>query len=453
MSIDRRRLLISLAAGGAAARILPFVTPAAEGQALRAAPAVLRRSDGSVDWSAVRAEFDGLAPDWVHLSSFLFVSHPRALRAEIERFRAKLDSDPYWIEYAMFDPSQGQPYEQAKRALAAYLGSDTDEIAFTSNTTSALAVFYHGLRIRPDQEIVLTAHDHPVHHASARYSTARSGAAMRYVPLFEKPEAASADEIVRRIERAIGPKTRVMGVTWVQSSTGIRLPIPAIAEAVARANRGRSEGDRCLLLVDGVHGFGNQDVDAASLGADFFAAGLHKWFLGPRGTGFLWGKKELWKELRPLVPSFDPDAVDLYELEATNQPIGPTKAAWMSPGGFLAYEHFLALSAAAGFHSAIGRDRIAGRIAELNGALRDGLAKIAGLTLHTPRVADLAAGINCFEVAGHAVGDVVRRLAERKIRATASPYAVSYARLCAGIMNSHDDVEAAVRAVREIAAG
>jgi selenocysteine lyase/cysteine desulfurase len=451
MPIDRRRLLLTLAAGGAAARVLPF---AASGAAAAAGPAAapLRRADGSVDWAAVRAEFDGLAPDWTHLSSFLFVSHPRALRAEIERFRARLDSDPYWIEAAMFGPDEGEPYEKAKRALAGYLGADQDEIAFTSNTTGALAVFYHGLLIRPDQQIVLTAHDHPVHHAVARYSVARSGASIRYVPLFEKPAAAAADQIVERIARAIGPKTRVVGVTWVQSSTGVRLPIAAIAAAVANANRGRSESDRCLLLVDGVHGFGNQDVDAAKLGADFFAAGAHKWFFGPRGTGFLWGRKELWKELRPTIPSFDPNAMDLFELEMANRPLGASKAAWISPGGFLAYEHFLALPAAAEFHAGIGRDRIAARIAELNGAIRDDLARVPGVTLHTPRDPDLAAGINCFEVAGKTVEEVVRRLAERKVRGTTSPYAVSYARLSAGIMNSHDDVEAGIRAVRAIAA-
>ena len=76
MAVDRRRLLLSLAAGGVAARVLPFAptaVPAAPVAAPAAAP--LRRPDGSVDWSAVRAEFDGLDPDWTHLSSFLFVSH------------------------------------------------------------------------------------------------------------------------------------------------------------------------------------------------------------------------------------------------------------------------------------------------------------------------------------------------------------------------------------------
>lgn len=450
MAIDRRALLAKLAVGAAGARLLPFrAEPALAGEA---APArALRGADGAVDWRAVRAEFDGLAPDWIHLASFLFVSQPRALRAEIERWRARIDSDPVWIELAVYEGESGRPYEQARAAVAAYVGGQPPEIAFTSNTTSALAMVYHGLRIRADQEIVTTTHDHFSHHMSIRYAAERSGAAVRRVALYDRAAEADAGEIAARVERALTPKTRALGVTWVHSSTGVKLPIPAIAEAVARANRGRAEADRCLLVVDGVHGFGNQDVDAARLGADFFAAGLHKWLCGPRGTGFLWGRAELWRELRPTVPSFDPLALAIWRDWMEDLPPGPTEASWVSPGGFLAYENFLALPAAFEFQRALGRERIAARVAELNGALRDGLARVPGVTLHTPRDPALAAGINCFEVAGRTAVEVVARLAERKIRATASPYRVSYARLAAGIMNLPGEIDTALAAVRALA--
>ncbi len=180
----------------------------------------------------------------------------------------------------------------------------------TSNTTTALAMVYHGLRIRQGQEVLTTEHDHYSHHESIRYAAARSGCGVRYIALFDTPAAARADQIVERIARAITPATRAVGVTWVQSSTGIKLPIAGIAEAVARTNRGRTPADRCLLIVDGVHGFANQDVDIARLGADFFASGGHKWLFAPRGTGFLWGRSDAWPELRPTIPSFDPDTID-----------------------------------------------------------------------------------------------------------------------------------------------
>ncbi|HEV8381713.1 MAG TPA: aminotransferase class V-fold PLP-dependent enzyme [Gemmatimonadales bacterium] len=443
MTLPRRQLLKTLAAA-ALFPAMPRVAPR------RPWERPLRAPTGQPDWLAVRDLFP-LAPDWTHLSSFLFVSHPKPVAAAIDHFRNKLDSDALWIERAAFSDAEGRPFTAVKRALAEYTGGSPTEIAFMSNTTTALAMAYHGLRIRRDQEIVTTEHDHYSHHESIRYAAARSGCGVRYIALFEQPATARADQIVDRIARAITPATRAVGVTWVQSSTGIKLPIAGIAEAVARANRGRAAADRCLLIVDGVHGFANQDVDIARLGADFFASGTHKWLFAPRGTGFLWGRSDAWPELRPTIPSFDPDGTDTtFEAWADRKELPPTQAAFVSPGGFLAYEHLLAIPAAVELHRTIGRDRIAARIAELNAAFREGAAAIPGLTLHTPRDPALAGGISCFEVRGMAVGQVVARLAEKKIRTTTSPYKVSYARVSAGIMNKPEEIELVLREIRAL---
>jgi isopenicillin-N epimerase len=438
MIVHRRELLKSLLA----ASVFPSVA--------RYTPQV--RSGKEVDWLAVRDLFP-LAPDWTHLSSFLFVSHPKPVAAAIERFRKLLDSDAFWIEIAAFTDVAGRPFVAVKRALADYIGGSPAEIALTANTTTALAMAYQGLRIRGDQEIVTTEHDHYSHHESIRYAAARSGCGVRYIALFDTPAAARAEQMVERVARAITPRTRAVGVTWVQSSTGIKTPIAGIADVVARANLGRAPADRCLLIVDGVHGFANQDVDVARLGADFFASATHKWLFAPRGTGFLWGKSDVWPELRPTIPSFDPDGIDTtFGAWADRTNLPPTQAAFVSPGGFQAYEHILAIPAAVELHRTIGRPQIAARIAELNGAFREGAARIPGITLHTPRDPAIAGAISCFEVRGLTPGQVVARLAEKKIRTTTSPYKVSYARVCGGIMNKPEEIEMVLREIRALVA-
>ncbi len=454
--VHRREMLVSLVAGlaaGSAGSMFPAVL---EGQPpppprlprLRS----LRSATGTVDWLAVRELFP-LAPDWTHLSSFLFVSHPKPVAEAIDRFRKKLDSDAMWIEIAAFTDAEGHPFTAVKRALAGYVGGDPSEICLTSNTTTSLAMAYHGLRIRADQEIVTTEHDHYSHHESIRYAAARSGCGVRYIPLYDSGAAANAAQIVERIGRAITPKTRAVGVTWVASSSGVKLPLDRIAEVVGRANRGRLPADRCLLIVDGVHGFANQDVDVAKLGMDFFASGTHKWLFGPRGTGFLWGRADAWPELRPTIPTFDPDGVAItFPVWGDRADYPPTQAALVSPGGFAAYEHVLAVPAAVDLHRTIGRDHIAARIVELNTAFREGAAKLPGVTLHTPRDPALSGGISCFEVRGLAPEQVAGRLAEKKIRATTSPYKVSYARVCAGIMNKPEEIELVLREIRALVA-
>lgn len=443
MTVPRRELLKSFAA----ASLMPAVARLAPSPRMSRAVS----SRGSVDWTAVRQLFP-LAPDWTHLSSFLFVSHPKPVADAIDHFRHKLDSDAFWIEQAAFSDAEGRPYQAVKRALADYIGGNPAEIALTANTTTALAMAYQGLRIRADQEIVTTEHDHYSHHMSIRLAVARSGCGVRYISMFDTPASARAEQIIERVARAITPRTRAVGVTWVQSSTGIKTPIAGIAEAVMRANRGRSAADRCLLIVDGVHGFANQDVDIARLGADFFATGTHKWLFAPRGTGFLWGRADAWPELRPTIPSFDFDTVEfLAGVWADRREMPPTQAGFVSPGGFVAYEHVLAIPAAVELHRTIGRPALAARIAELNGAFRDGAAAIPGVTLHTPRDPALSGGISCYEVRGLTAAQVVGRLAEKKIRTTTSPYKVSYARVSGGVMNRPEEIEMVLREIRTLA--
>jgi isopenicillin-N epimerase len=449
MTLSRRQLLLTMAAGTAAGTLTPFYRDAAAAGPAEKASRPLRRLGGQVNWDEVRELFP-LARDWVHLASFLFVSHPKPVADAIEHFRRKIDADPFWIEIAAFTDSEGKPYVAVKKALADYIGGDPAEICMTSNTTGALAMAYQGLRIRPNQEILTTEHDHYSHHESIRYAAARSGARVRYVSLFDRPASATADQMTDRLARAIGPRTRAVGVTWVQSSTGIKAPIEAMAAVVARANRGRSSADRCLLIVDGVHGFANQDIDVAKLGCDFFATGTHKWLFAPRGTGFLWGKADAWPELRPTIPSFDPDGLQTWDAWMNRAELPKTEASFVSPGGFVAYEYLLAIPAAVQLHRTIGRAEIAARIAELNGAFRDGAAKMPGVTLHTPRDPKLSAGISCFEVAGLTAKQVTERLAAKKFRTSDAPYKTSYARVALGVMNQPSEVDAVLREIRDL---
>lgn len=112
-----------------------------------------------------------------------------------------------------------------------------------------------------------------------------------------------------RVTRAIGPRARVLALTWVHSSTGLKIPVRAICDAVADINRGRDENRRVLVCVDAVHGFGNQDDSFSDLGYDLMMTSCHKWLFGPRGTGIVAGTRAGWAAMRPIIPSFIDDGV------------------------------------------------------------------------------------------------------------------------------------------------
>jgi selenocysteine lyase/cysteine desulfurase len=372
-----------------------------------------------------------------HFDGFFLTSHPKSVRAAIEKYRAGLDKNPM----AFLHEQGGETDDRIHEAAGEYCGVDGKrEIALTGSTTMGLAVLYSGLTVRPDQEILTSTHDHPAATVAAlRFRQQRSGTKVVTVPLYADSAKATADEIVDNVAKNVGPRTRVLALTWVHSCTGVKIPVKAIAEVVAQANKGRDAKDRLVFCLDGVHGFGIEDATLPALGCDFFSAGTHKWMFGPRGTGILWGREELWEHVVPMVPAFS--------RRRTTVP-----AQRFSPGGFHSFEHRWALEEAFRFHLAIGKPRVHARIHALNRALREGLAKMRHVDLHTPLADELACGITCFDVKGMTPDQVVSRLADKKIAGSVSPYDPSCARLAASLWNDEDQVAAALKAVGEITA-
>jgi isopenicillin-N epimerase len=390
------------------------------------------RTLGQVDdWEAIRGLFS-VSPDYLHFGGLYLASHPAPVQQAIETHRRGLDDNP--VDYL----HQQAPLLEAAvlRAASGYLGADPTDIALTDSTTMGLGLLYTGLVVRADQELLTTQYDFYATHEALRLASQRSGAPMRQIALYQRLETVTEDEIVQAIAQGISDRTRVLAVTWVHSSTGLKLPIRRIADVVADVNQQRDPGDRVLLCVDGVHGFGVEDARVADLGCDFFIAGCHKWMLGPRGTGLVWGRGNLaWSATRQTIPTFGD---------------GRSPGSLNTPGGFHSFEHRWALSEAFNLHQQIGRTRIAARIHALNGLLKTGLAGINNVRLVTPVADGLSAGLVCFEVAGMSAQQVVDQLHARKVIATVTPYSVAYPRLAAGLLNNEAQVEAVLDAVRAI---
>lgn len=423
-----------------------FLTTATAASATLLAPKLLTQSkDDLGDWKRVRALFN-LDPQWVHAGLFYFSSHPKPVRDAIDAYRRQLDADPLMtVEEAMFMSEATYLPAHALNAIAKFIGGDANDVALTSNTTTGLALLYHGIALKPGDEILTTEHDHIVHHTSIDYACARTGASMRRIALFPPHDASSVttESLASKLAEEVKPSTRIVGITWVHSSSGVKLPLREIVAAV------RAKNPKTLIFVDGVHGMGSTKREIVSTGIDAFSSGLHKWMFGPRGTGFVWAKPEVWAQMKPILPSFSD--VELYDAWiAKREPKGPPRASWFSPGGFQSYEHMWAIPSAFTLHDSIGHERIVNRIAELNSMAKKELASMPHVKLRTPLDASLSAGINCFEVDGVAPEEVVRRLHAKKVLGSTSPYAVTYPRLSFGIANDEKDVEKAVQVVREM---
>jgi selenocysteine lyase/cysteine desulfurase len=310
-----------------------------------------------------------------------------------------------------------------RRAAAEFAGGNASQYALTDSTTMGIAMMYGGLSLGPGDEVLTTTHDFFSTVDSLRLLELRSDAKVKRVSLYDDPAAATVDEMTKRLTDAVTPKTKVVAVTWVHSSTGVRIPVQEIAAELP---------DRVILCVDGVHGFAAVDVDLPDLGCDFLASGTHKWLFGPRGTGILWGRD--WEPLTELIPTFS----------------GPDGPARLTPGGYHAFEHQWAVKDAFEIQQSIGRARVVARTVEQATQLKEGLAGIDGLTLITPTDPAVSAGIVCAEIPSMLPANAVADLRGRGVVASATPYETSYLRLGPSIATSPDQVDQAIEAVAEI---
>jgi len=408
-------------------------------------------ANASMDkWARVRAEFEQ-DPAYLNFTGFLLAPHPRPVREAIAAHRDALDKNAaVVIENQMELSRAGKDTLNFAPCTAAarFLAAQPEEFALTDSTTMGLGLVYSGFQIGAGKEVLTTVHDHYSTHEALRLRAVRDGVKVRKMTLYAQPSKVSVEEIIGNLKREIGADTRVVAATWVHSSTGIKLPIRAMANVIAELNRKRGASDRIWFVVDGVHGFGCENATMADLGCDVFIAGCHKWLFGPRGTGLVWAHRDAWDQITPTIPAFTGTAYRAWKENKT--PAGPF-GMMNTPGGFHSFEHRWALPAAFAFQSDIGRAEIEGRIHELNTQLKQGLKRMSRVRLHTPMDPKLSAGITCFELEGIPNEEVVKRLFDKhKIIASLTPYAVIYTRLAPGLLTSAQQVDEALAAVRAL---
>ncbi|EPJ7845421.1 pyoverdine-tailoring periplasmic protein PvdN [Pseudomonas aeruginosa] len=377
-------------------------------------------------WQALRQLFD-LDPRYLHFANFLLASHPRPVQQAIDRLRLRFNENPG--ETVDWHREEIWKYEDEARAWAGrYFAVQPGQVALTGSTTDGLAAIYGGLLVQPGKEILTSSHEHYSTYTTLEYRHKRMGTQVREFPLFKDPHRVSADEILSSIAAQIRPQTRVLGMTWVQSGSGVKLPIREIGKLVRELNQKRDEQDRIIYVVDGVHGFGVEDVSFADFDCDYFIAGTHKWLFGPRGTGVIIARSEqLQEHLVPSIPTFS---------RADNF------GTLMTPGGYHAFEHRLALGTAFELHLQLGKAEVQARIHQLNAYLKQRLGEHPKVRLVTPTSPELSSGFTFFRVEGRDCEAVAKHLMAHRVISDAVDRDVGpVVRLAPSLLNDEAEID------------
>jgi isopenicillin-N epimerase len=263
------------------------------------------------DANALRALFL-LDPNVVFLNHGSFGSCPRPVFEAYQAWQRELERQPVEFLGRRFGGLMGE----ARAALGAYLGADADDLVFTPNATTGLNIVARSLHLSAGDEVLTTDHEYGALDRTWQFLCQKWGARYlrRPIPLpIESPEA-----VVEAIWAGVTPRTKVLFLSHITSPTAIIFPIQ---DLIARA---RAAG--ILTVVDGAHAPGQIPLDLEALGADFYAGNCHKWMMTPKGSAFLFARREAQSLLEPLIVSWGWEAdepgpsrfVDHHQWQGTN---------------------------------------------------------------------------------------------------------------------------------------
>ena len=213
---------------------------------------------------------------------------------------------------------------KAREAVAGLLNASPDEICLTSNTTEGLNIVVNGLRWREGDEIITCNLEHSSVLIPSYYQRHRHGAVVKVLPIAANAEL---DMILSKIESAITDRTRMIFLSHIQYSSGLRMPVKEIREMTK--DRG------ILMLLDGAQTAGHIPLDMRKIDCDFYSIPGQKWLLGPEGVGALYIRKDMIPQVEPTsvggrasLIHDDPyrfevntDSIDKFLVSSTSYPL------------------------------------------------------------------------------------------------------------------------------------
>jgi cysteine desulfurase/selenocysteine lyase len=372
------------------------------------------------DWKAIRGEFPTLA-NWTYLDVARKTVPPRCQ----ERAMQEYTRDVY--ENAGADAWSAVNVAETRAAMAKLLGAKPTELAFTKNTTEGLNIAAHGFGLKPGDNVVLTDLEHVANVWVWKHWEAK-GVEIRYA--YNRGGRLPVEAFLEKMDG----RTRVVSTAYVTYGNGYRVNLPELGRAC------RERGAR--LVVDGVQGIGVLATRLDELGADVIASGGHKGLLGLTGSGIVWCREELVRELQTdfvKQPSSEPAG-----LAHVNSQFDYVRTAHRFEGGNPNFLGVRVFRRGAEFLESIGLENIERRVRELSTTCLK-LLKAAGLKTQTPENWEERAHIINVEVPDAEA--LMERLREKhRIVTNVKDGAL---RLSMTFCNNEEDLERAVHALKQ----
>ncbi|HYM11776.1 MAG TPA: aminotransferase class V-fold PLP-dependent enzyme [Bryobacterales bacterium] len=369
----------------------------------------------AMDWEAVREQFPVLR-EWVYLNTATFGPVPRCALDAADQHARRRD------ERACLDFLDWFDHADRVRAMAAQmLGATPADIAFTPNTATALGWLVQEMEWKPGDRVVALEEEFP-NNTYFGYALARRG-----VEFVEAP-VPGGEFSLDRFAAAVGRRTRLVMMSTVNYSTGLRPPV----EEIGRLLRERG----ALFYIDATQSLGALPLDAPAAGAAMVAAHGYKWLLCPAGIGLAYVAPEVRKWLEPSIYSWRSHK-DWRRVDALHH--GPPELpceAQKYEGGLQNFPGIYAMGAVLEMMLKIGTGVIEKRVDEMAARGREALRR-AGAALLSDRLPYYDSPILAAQFASADVAALAARLREQRIAVSARH---GYLRVSPHFFNNDEDI-------------
>ncbi len=305
------------------------------------------------------------------------------LEARVGGYEAAAEAIPKW--------------ERAYDAIATMLNCHRDEVAIMENASRAWDLAFHGIPLKAGDRI-LTAHAEYVSNWLAFLLVRqRTGCTVELVP---DDEHGQID--LEALRQMMDDRVKLVALTHVPSSNGLINPAAEVGAIV--------KGSDALYLLDACQSAGQLPLDVETIGCDLLSATGRKFLRGPRGTGFLYVRKEVLDRLEPVFVEHQSASWDSRDSFTWRNDARRFET-WEK-----SYANVIGLAEAVDHALHWGLDDIADRVQMLATELRDRLEELPGVSVH-----DLGlqkSGIVTFTLEGHDPMAIMQQLAKQRINVT-----------------------------------
>ncbi|MGU3779876.1 aminotransferase class V-fold PLP-dependent enzyme [Burkholderia metallica] len=332
-----------------------------------------------MDITAIRADTP-LTASTIYLDTAAASLPPEPVLATVNDYLR--DTGHVGIYLPAFRKATYARVDAVRTQLAAFLGAQPDEVAFTKNATEAISLVARGLRWQPGDEVLVADTEMLSNLLPWKRLEATHGIVVRMIAANDEgllaPDA---------FARAITPRTRLLTFSHVPNSSGALQDAAALC-AVARANG-------VLSLVNASQSVGMVETDVRALGCDFLAGCGRKALRATEGSGFLYVQRNRIDMLEPALAGWWNGAYD-----RTTGTLSFVAGAKRFEAGCPIVPAILGLGAALDYAQRIGVAQIEARVRELTAYAVERFATLPGFELYGPRDAARRIGIVPFNLRG-----------------------------------------------------